>query len=186
MYVKTRVSSQPFKGSSSAYDLADMEQAFFKLIHHVCWRAIDVKTQFILLGIPFKKSWESKFIDPTVNILSFQLLCRNAFKRVEKIKTIGSTYMAACGLQPGLERSEAPEQGEQDVITMTNFAFAMIKILDDINYNSYNQFHLRIGEFVSNAMLPLCLKAKQFDDIIKDVCWAMEKFVFYMYLIGHC
>jgi len=74
------------------------------------------------------------------------LLCRAQFKRVEKIKTIGSSYMAACGLQPGLERSEAPEQAAQDVVTMTNFAFAMIKILDDINYNSYNQFHLRVGK----------------------------------------
>ncbi|XP_052232628.1 adenylate cyclase type 2-like isoform X2 [Dreissena polymorpha] len=74
-----------------------------------------------------------------------QLLTRSQFRSVEKIKTIGSTYMAATGLQPGLETSEDPEQGEEHVVTMTNFAFAMIKFLDDINYNSYNQFHLRIG-----------------------------------------
>ncbi|XP_060564084.1 adenylate cyclase type 2-like isoform X2 [Ruditapes philippinarum] len=74
-----------------------------------------------------------------------QLLSRARFRGVEKIKTIGSTYMAATGLQPGREKSEDPEQGEKNVVTMTNFAFAMIKFLDDINFNSYNQFHLRIG-----------------------------------------
>ncbi|XP_053401460.1 adenylate cyclase type 2-like isoform X2 [Mercenaria mercenaria] len=74
-----------------------------------------------------------------------QLLSRARFRGVEKIKTIGSTYMAATGLQPGREKSEDPEQREKNVVTMTGFAFAMIKFLDDINYNSYNQFHLRIG-----------------------------------------
>ncbi|KAL4234423.1 cAMP biosynthetic process [Mactra antiquata] len=74
-----------------------------------------------------------------------KLLSRSAFRGVEKIKTIGSTYMAATGLQPGIEKHEDPEKGDQNVVTMTNFAFAMIKFLDDINDNSYNQFHLRIG-----------------------------------------
>ena len=77
-----------------------------------------------------------------------QLLLRPQFKSVEKIKTIGSTYMAATGLAPGRADShdETELSGENNVITMTNFAFAMIKFLDDINDNSYNQFHLRIGE----------------------------------------
>ncbi|XP_052816697.1 adenylate cyclase type 2-like isoform X2 [Mya arenaria] len=86
-----------------------------------------------------------------------QLLSRNQFKGVEKIKTIGSTYMAATGLAPGLGgekgtgennrnwESTGPEQERDHVVNMTNFAFAMIKFLDDINDNSYNQFHLRIG-----------------------------------------
>ena len=56
--------------------------------------------------------------------------------------------MAATGLAPGRADShdETELSGENNVITMTNFAFAMIKFLDDINDNSYNQFHLRIGE----------------------------------------
>ncbi|WAR11788.1 ADCY2-like protein [Mya arenaria] len=75
----------------------------------------------------------------------------------DQIKTIGSTYMAATGLAPGLGgekgtgennrnwESTGPEQERDHVVNMTNFAFAMIKFLDDINDNSYNQFHLRIG-----------------------------------------
>lgn len=35
----------------------------------------------------------------------FQLLFENEFSRVEKIKVISSTYMAACGLQPGRKGS---------------------------------------------------------------------------------
>jgi hypothetical protein len=33
----------------------------------------------------------------------FQLLDKNKFSGVEKIKTIGNTYMAAAGLNPGAE-----------------------------------------------------------------------------------
>ena len=33
----------------------------------------------------------------------FKLLDKNKFSGVEKIKTIGSTYMAATGLNPGAE-----------------------------------------------------------------------------------
>ncbi len=33
----------------------------------------------------------------------FQLLDKNKFSCVEKIKTIGHTYMAAAGLNPGVE-----------------------------------------------------------------------------------
>lgn len=39
---------------------------------------------------------------------SFQLLFEDEFCRVEKIKVISSTYMAACGLQPGRKNSLEP------------------------------------------------------------------------------
>ena len=41
-------------------------------------------------------------------VLQFQLLFEDEFSRVEKIKVISSTYMAACGLQPGRKNSLEP------------------------------------------------------------------------------
>jgi hypothetical protein len=69
-----------------------------------------------------------------------QLLERPKFWRIEKIKTIGSTYMAASGLS---ERDESPNQA---VITMAKFAHEMQKKLDSINKHSFNDFKLKIGK----------------------------------------
>ena len=41
----------------------------------------------------------------------FQLLVLPQYQDVEKIKTIGSTYMAATGLQPGLARQQVSYSG---------------------------------------------------------------------------
>lgn len=75
------------------------------------------------------------------------LLSKPKFSSIEKIKTIGSTYMAACGLQPGREdgqRMMQPKQ-EQYVICMTDFVMNMFHALDGINRDSFNQFQLRVG-----------------------------------------
>ncbi|KAK3584553.1 hypothetical protein CHS0354_030558 [Potamilus streckersoni] len=74
-----------------------------------------------------------------------QLLEDPRFKNVEKIKTIGSTYMAATGLQPGKENSQNPEEAEENVVTMTEFAFRMMLVLEEISKNSYNDFKIRVG-----------------------------------------
>ena len=73
-----------------------------------------------------------------------QLLSQPEFCAVEKIKTIGSTYMAAAGLHPGLEGYHDNER--KSVATMANFAIAMMEKLERINMDSFNQFKLRIGE----------------------------------------
>lgn len=41
-----------------------------------------------------------------------KLLFHEQFSRVEKIKVISSTYMAACGLQPGRKGSSEMPQGD--------------------------------------------------------------------------
>lgn len=41
-----------------------------------------------------------------IYILIFQLLLKPKFSCIEKIKTIGSTYMIASGLRPGKEGTE--------------------------------------------------------------------------------
>ncbi len=55
---------------------------------------------------------------------------------VEKIKTIGDAYMAACGL---------PEPNENHAYTMVEFAKGMYRDLKDYNMNSSIKFNMRIG-----------------------------------------
>ncbi|XP_076449425.1 adenylate cyclase type 2-like isoform X2 [Babylonia areolata] len=74
-----------------------------------------------------------------------QLLIQPHFQDVEKIKTIGSTYMAAAGLQPTMARKQSKEEMQRNVSTMAEFALAIMKVLDDINKHSFNNFKLRIG-----------------------------------------
>ncbi|XP_046557098.1 LOW QUALITY PROTEIN: adenylate cyclase type 2-like [Haliotis rubra] len=73
------------------------------------------------------------------------LLTQSRFHCVEKIKTIGSTYMAATGLQPGMEDKEDSVENEANIVKMTDFALSMIEKLDNFNQHSFNQFKLRIG-----------------------------------------
>uniref|UniRef100_A0A8C4ZH49 Adenylate cyclase type 2 n=1 Tax=Gadus morhua TaxID=8049 RepID=A0A8C4ZH49_GADMO len=77
-----------------------------------------------------------------------ELLSKPKFSGVEKIKTIGSTYMAATGLNA----SPAPEHTMQEhdrqymhIGTMLEFAFALVGKLDVINRHSFNDFKLRVG-----------------------------------------
>ncbi|KAF3832316.1 hypothetical protein F7725_025981 [Dissostichus mawsoni] len=61
------------------------------------------------------------------------------FSGVEKIKTIGSTYMAAAGL------SGTPGHENNQIGNMVEFAIALIGKLDGINRHSFNSFRLRVG-----------------------------------------
>uniref|UniRef100_A0A8C4IK19 Adenylate cyclase type 7 n=1 Tax=Dicentrarchus labrax TaxID=13489 RepID=A0A8C4IK19_DICLA len=71
-----------------------------------------------------------------------ELLSKPKFSGVEKIKTIGSTYMAAAGLSgtPGQENNQQAQIG-----IMVEFAIALIGKLDGINRHSFNSFRLRVG-----------------------------------------
>uniref|UniRef100_A0AAQ5YJA1 Adenylate cyclase type 2 n=1 Tax=Amphiprion ocellaris TaxID=80972 RepID=A0AAQ5YJA1_AMPOC len=74
-----------------------------------------------------------------------ELLSKPKFSGVEKIKTIGSTYMAATGLNvtPGPECEH--DRQYMHIGTMVEFAFALVGKLDVINKHSFNDFKLRIG-----------------------------------------
>ena len=78
------------------------------------------------------------------------------FDRIEKIKIVGSTFMAACGLISGRKSSIDYENEEeaftkgQNARTMTKFAAAMMRSLEEMDYekfelNSVPDFKLRIG-----------------------------------------
>lgn len=73
-----------------------------------------------------------------------ELLEDPRFASVEKIKTVGATYMAAAGLnhEQLRARGEAPEDS---VCELVEFAFAMKKKLEEINGDAFNNFQLRVG-----------------------------------------
>ncbi|XP_077366742.1 adenylate cyclase type 3 [Festucalex cinctus] len=83
------------------------------------------------------------------------LLDKDEFRNITKIKTIGSTYMAASGLTPKssanghsdghkLEEQKLLERW-QHLADLADFALAMKVTLDNLNKQSFNNFMLRIG-----------------------------------------
>ncbi|KAL3268541.1 hypothetical protein HHI36_007649 [Cryptolaemus montrouzieri] len=74
------------------------------------------------------------------------LLNEERFKAIDKIKTVGSTYMAAVGLMPDLRILDDDETTAGiHLSTLVEFVFAMRDRLLNINENSYNNFMLRVG-----------------------------------------
>ncbi|XP_029310663.1 adenylate cyclase type 4 [Cottoperca gobio] len=74
------------------------------------------------------------------------LLSKPKFCSVEKIKTIGSTYMAAAGLRHAPQRDEKKvDMSYSHVRSMVEFALALMSKLEFINTHSFNSFKLRIG-----------------------------------------
>ncbi|XP_077577810.1 adenylate cyclase type 3 isoform X2 [Stigmatopora nigra] len=81
------------------------------------------------------------------------LLDEPQFRCLTKIKTIGSTYMAASGVTPdvnnGYNCMKKEEQSDkerwQHLADLADFALAMKVTLMNINYQSFNNFMLRIG-----------------------------------------
>ncbi|XP_064416474.1 adenylate cyclase type 2 [Latimeria chalumnae] len=76
-----------------------------------------------------------------------ELLSKPKFSGVEKIKTIGSTYMAATGLSTtsGQENMPDSDRNHTHIGTMVEFATALMSKLDFINKHSFNSFKLRVG-----------------------------------------
>uniref|UniRef100_A0A3Q1GT82 Adenylate cyclase type 3 n=1 Tax=Acanthochromis polyacanthus TaxID=80966 RepID=A0A3Q1GT82_9TELE len=82
------------------------------------------------------------------------LLDRDEFRCITKIKTIGSTYMAASGLTPesntnGYNNRKLEDQSLierwQHLADLADFALAMKVMLNNLNKQSFNNFMLRIG-----------------------------------------
>ncbi|XP_032290565.1 adenylyl cyclase 78C isoform X2 [Drosophila virilis] len=73
-----------------------------------------------------------------------ELLEEPRFASVEKIKTVGATYMAAAGLNHEHLRVRG-ETSEDSVCDLVEFAFAMKKKLEEINGDAFNNFQLRVG-----------------------------------------
>ncbi|XP_015790697.1 adenylate cyclase type 2 [Tetranychus urticae] len=77
-----------------------------------------------------------------------KLLADPSFARIEKIKTIGSTYMAASGLHPGRGSTDSDSSLEElnlNVLELVNFGTALMEALARINKDALQEFKLRIG-----------------------------------------
>ncbi|XP_066507994.1 adenylate cyclase type 8-like isoform X2 [Hoplias malabaricus] len=70
-----------------------------------------------------------------------ELLGEERFQDIEKIKTIGSTYMAVSGLSP--EKQCEDKWGH--LCALADFAIALNESIQEINKHSFNNFQLRIG-----------------------------------------
>lgn len=75
-----------------------------------------------------------------------ELLRKHEFKSVEKIKTIGATYMAASGLNVQQLAENEDDTPHAHLRALFNFALEMMGVLDDFNKNMLGfGFKLRIG-----------------------------------------
>ncbi|XP_012694868.2 adenylate cyclase type 1 [Clupea harengus] len=73
-----------------------------------------------------------------------ELMEKECYKDIEKIKTIGSTYMAAVGLVPTTD-SQVKKSISDHLCMVADFVMEMFDVLEAINYQSYNEFVLRVG-----------------------------------------
>ncbi|XP_069579294.1 adenylate cyclase type 8 isoform X1 [Brachyistius frenatus] len=71
-----------------------------------------------------------------------ELLGEDRFQDIEKIKTIGSTYMAVSGLSP--EKQQCEDKWGH-LCALADFAIALNDSIQEINKHSFNNFELRIG-----------------------------------------
>ncbi|KAK8747822.1 hypothetical protein OTU49_016629 [Cherax quadricarinatus] len=75
-----------------------------------------------------------------------ELLDDERFKAVDKIKTVGSTFMAAVGLMPDMRILDHKEDSASHYMSvLAELVFAFREKLANINENSYNNFTLRVG-----------------------------------------
>ncbi|XP_033209357.1 adenylyl cyclase 78C-like isoform X2 [Belonocnema kinseyi] len=72
-----------------------------------------------------------------------ELLDETRFHCIEKIKTVGATYMAASGLNPCHIDKSMDEM--EHLCRLVDYAGAMRSRLEDVNVHSFNNFDLRVG-----------------------------------------
>lgn len=96
-----------------------------------------------------------------------ELLERPEFQHVEKIKTIGSTFMAASGLNPDLRHSS---RGTHDhLYQLMDFALEMQKVVDNFNQDLLEfDFILRIGYNYGDVTAGVIGTTKLYYDIWGD------------------
>jgi len=70
-----------------------------------------------------------------------ELLTDKKYSSIEKIKTIGETYMAASGIAQDTREITSHDHVE----ALADFAMAMIATLEEMNTHSFNNFQLKIG-----------------------------------------
>lgn len=111
-------------------------------------------SRFLVNDVSYITCNIKKFITRVVHVTScdnffyqtlfLQILEEEQFKCIEKIKTIGYTYMAASGLTN--DRESLKDMNH--VVALTDFAFAIQEQLKSVNQHSFNNFKMRIGMYL--------------------------------------
>ncbi|XP_021156657.1 adenylate cyclase type 5 isoform X3 [Columba livia] len=70
-----------------------------------------------------------------------EIISEDQFRQLEKIKTIGSTYMAASGLND----STYDKEGKTHIKALADFAMRLMDQMKHINEHSFNNFQMKIG-----------------------------------------
>lgn len=77
-----------------------------------------------------------------------ELLGQNRFSSIEKIKSTGSTYMAASGLT----KYTCDKLEFAHVNAMVDYALELFQKVVDVNEHSFNNFRMRIGINIGNVV----------------------------------
>ncbi|XP_066865294.1 adenylate cyclase type 6 isoform X4 [Kogia breviceps] len=70
-----------------------------------------------------------------------EIISEERFRQLEKIKTIGSTYMAASGLNA----STYDQVGRSHITALADYAMQLMEQMKHINEHSFNNFQMKIG-----------------------------------------
>uniref|UniRef100_A0A7N8Y0C0 Adenylate cyclase type 5 n=1 Tax=Mastacembelus armatus TaxID=205130 RepID=A0A7N8Y0C0_9TELE len=73
-----------------------------------------------------------------------EIISEDQFRQLEKIKTIGSTYMAASGLND----STYDKSGRSHIRALADYAMRLMDQMKYINEHSFNNFKMKIGELI--------------------------------------
>lgn len=82
------------------------------------------------------------FICTNVITIWSQIISEEKYRQLEKIKTIGSTYMAASGLND----STYDKEGRSHIIALADYAMRLREQMKYINEHSFNNFQMKIGK----------------------------------------
>ncbi|MBN3307196.1 ADCY5 cyclase, partial [Amia calva] len=70
-----------------------------------------------------------------------EIISEERYRQLEKIKTIGSTYMAASGLND----STYDREGRSHIVALADYAMRLMEQMKYINEHSFNNFQMKIG-----------------------------------------
>lgn len=76
-----------------------------------------------------------------------QIISEEQFRQLEKIKTIGSTYMAASGLND----STYDREGRSHILALADYAMRLREQMTYINEHSFNNFQMKIGQRIESS-----------------------------------
>lgn len=104
------------------------------------------EVQYIELCLEMSRVSRNFHLLPFLSLLIFpavsQIISEDQFRQLEKIKTIGSTYMAASGLND----STYDKVGRSHIRALADYAMRLMDQMKYINEHSFNNFKMKIGK----------------------------------------